>query len=61
MKETRIRHTGKPLGQPAKQEQQTAYQRRKKRKEAAKMNHIEGSFGTGKRKYRLNEIFAKTA
>jgi len=61
MKENRIRHIGKPLGRPAKQEQQTAYQRRKKRKESAERNHVEGTFGTGKRKYRLDEILAKTA
>ncbi|GAB4459871.1 MAG: hypothetical protein Fur0028_13390 [Bacteroidales bacterium] len=59
LKERGIRHTGKPLGRPVIQ-QQSYYEKRKTRKEAAERNQIEGRFGLSKRKYRLNKIYAKT-
>ncbi len=59
LKEHNIRHTGRPLGRPIEQEQ-TYYQKRKARKEAAERNFIEGAFGVGKRKYRMNRIYART-
>lgn len=59
LKSKGIRHTGKPLGRPPR-EQKSAYQKTKDRKEAAERNQIEGTFGYGKRKYGLNLILAKT-
>ena len=59
LKSKGIRHTGKPLGRPPKQ-QKSAYEKAKDKKEAAGRNQIEGAFGFGKRKYGLNLILAKT-
>jgi len=58
LKARNIRIIGKPLGRPPKEEL-TAYQKRKKRKEEAERNHIEGKFGQGKNGYELNKIRAR--
>jgi hypothetical protein len=58
LKARNIRIIGKPLGRPPKEEL-TAYQERKKRKEEAERNHIEGKFGQGKNGYELNKIRAR--
>lgn len=58
LKDRNIRIIGKPLGRPPKEEL-TSYQKRKKRKEEAERNHIEGKFGQGKNGYELNKIKAK--
>ena len=58
LKTRNIRIIGKPLGRPAK-EVLTPYQKRKKRKEEAERNHIEGKFGQGKNGYELNKIRAR--
>ncbi len=54
-----IRITAVPLGRRKGKEQETYYQKRKRRKEAAERNHIEGKFGQGKNGYNLNEIRAR--
>ena len=56
LKERGIQHTGDPLGRKQKVSSQTAYQKRKKRKDCAERNRIEGKFGQGKRGYGLNDI-----
>jgi IS5 family transposase len=58
LKNNNVRLTASPLGRPAKKLQETAHQKRKKKKEAAERNHIEGKFGQGKNGYNLNEIRA---
>jgi transposase, IS5 family len=58
LKARNIRIIGKPLGRPPKEEL-TAYQKRKRRKEEAERNHIEGKFGQGKNGYELNKIRAR--
>lgn len=58
LKDRHIRYTGKPLGRPPIEEL-TYYQKRKRRKEAAERNQIEGKFGQGKNGYNLNKIRAK--
>jgi IS5 family transposase len=58
LKERNIRITAPPLGRKPKV-QGNAYQKRKKKKEAAERNHIEAKFGQGKNGYRLNQIRAK--
>lgn len=58
LKENGIRHTGKPLGRKPKQEL-NRYQKEKLKKERGERNHIEGKFGQGKTKYKLNKILAK--
>jgi len=58
LKERGIRITAPPLGRKPKIKE-NAYQKRKKKKEAAERNHIEGKFGQGKNGYRLNQIRAK--
>lgn len=58
LKENNIRHTGKPLGRRPK-EQLDRYQKEKLKKERGERNHIEGKFGQGKAKYKLNKIMAK--
>ena len=58
LKERNIRITAPPLGRKPK-EKENAYQKRKKKKEAAERNHIEAKFGQGKNGYRLNEIRAR--
>lgn len=58
LKENNIRHTGKPLGRKPK-EDLNRYQKEKLKKERAERNHIEGKFGQGKLKYKLNKIMAR--
>ncbi|MDH3324653.1 MAG: IS5 family transposase [Candidatus Peregrinibacteria bacterium] len=58
LKERGIRITAPPLGRKPKI-QENAYQKRKKKKEAAERNHIEGKFGQGKNGYRLNQVRAR--
>lgn len=60
LKDNNIRHTGKPLGRKPK-EDLTRYQKEKLKKERGERNHIEGKFGQGKTKYKLNNIMAKLA
>lgn len=59
LKERNIRITAPPLGRRSEKQTETYYQKRKRRKEAAERNHIEGKFGQGKNGYNLNEIRAK--
>jgi len=58
LKDRNIRTTGKSLGRPLKEEL-TTYQKRKRKKEEAERNHIEGKFGQGKNGYNLNKIRAR--
>ena len=58
LKERHIRITAPPLGRKPKIKEST-YQKRKRKKEAAERNHIEGKFGQGKNGYRLNQIRAR--
>lgn len=60
LKDNNIRHTGKPLGRKPK-EDLNRYQKEKLKKERSERNHIEGKFGQGKTKYKLNNIMAKLA
>lgn len=53
-----IRYTASKLGRPS-EEKESYYQKRKKRKEAAERNQIEGKFGQGKNGYELNRIRAR--
>ncbi len=62
LKEHHIRFVGKALARPS-QQPQTSYQKRKRKKEMASRNEIEGKFGQGKNGYnraanRLNKIRA---
>lgn len=60
LKERGIRITAKALGRPSKeQNNESYYQKRKRKKEATERNHIEGKFGQGKNAYNLNKIRAK--
>ena len=59
LKERNIRITSLSLGRRKNKENETYYQKRKRRKEAAERNHIEGKFGQGKNGYNLNEIRAR--
>jgi IS5 family transposase len=59
LKERGIRITASPLGRPHAKEKQTPYNKKKKRKEAAERNQIEGKFGQGKNGYNLNKIRAR--
>ena len=59
LKERGIRITAAPLGRPPKQEKLTYYQKRKRKKESAERNAIEGKFGQAKNGYELNRIRAK--
>lgn len=52
-----IRLSGKPLGRP--KENESYYQKSKRRKENAQRNHIEGKFGQGKNAYGLSRIRAR--
>lgn len=54
--ERKIRYTAAPLGRP---KEQSYYQKRKNKNEAARRNHIEGKFGQGKNGYELNRIRAR--
>lgn len=60
LKNNNIRHTGKPLGRKPK-EDLNRYQKEKLKKERGERNHIEGKFGQGKSKYKLNTIMARLA
>ena len=60
LKDNQIRHTGKPLGRPPK-EQLSKKDKKIQKAERAERNHIEGKFGQGKTKYGLNKIMAKLA
>jgi transposase, IS5 family len=59
LKEKGIKIYGKPLGRPPKKDSQTAGQKYRDKKEAARRNHVEGKFGQGKRGYGLNNIMAR--
>ena len=59
LKERNIRITSLSLGRRKNKENETYYQKRKRRKEAAERNHIEGKFGQGKNGYNLNKIRAR--
>jgi len=59
LKEKGIRITAVPLGRKRKRQQETYYQKSKRKKEATERNQIEGKFGQGKNGYNLNEIRAK--
>jgi hypothetical protein len=56
--ENGIRHTGRPLGRKPKVDL-SPYQKRKLREERNERNQVEGKFGQGKTKYKLNKIMAK--
>ena len=58
LKERNIRHTGRPLGRKPKASV-NRYQKEKLKKERGERNHIEGKFGQGKSKYKLNKIMAR--
>ena len=60
LKENNIRHTAKPLGRKPKIEM-NRYQKDKLKRERGERNHIEGKFGQGKTKYKLNNIKARLA
>lgn len=60
LKDKNIRHTGKPLGRKPKVEL-SRYEKNKLKKERGERNHIEGKFGQGKSKYKLNKIMARLA
>lgn len=59
LKERNILITGKPLGRPKKKDPETAAQKYRKKKIAAKRNNVEGKFGQAKRGYHLNNIMAR--
>lgn len=56
LKEKGIRHTGPALGRP---KFETAYERRRRKKERGMRNHIEGKFGQGKNAYGLRQNRAR--
>lgn len=58
LKGLNIRITGKPLGRPP--ENETYYQKSKRKKEHRQRNHVEGKIGQGKNAYGLKQIRAKT-
>ena len=60
LKDKNIRHTGKPLGRKPKIEL-SRYEKNKLKKERGERNYIEGKFGQGKSKYKLNKIMARLA
>ena len=59
LKERGIRITAAPLGRKKKEENETSYQKRKRKKEATERNRIEGKIGQAKRGYNLNNIRAR--
>lgn len=59
LKERNIRITASPLGRRRAKQEETYYQKRKRKKEATERNHIEGKFGQGKNGYNLNKIRAR--
>lgn len=58
MKENGIRHIGKALGRPTKEEL-TINQLRQRKAETAERNQIEGLFGVAKRRYMLERVRAR--
>jgi hypothetical protein len=60
LKDRNIRHTGKPLGRKPK-EDLSRYEKAKLKNERGERNHIEGKFGQGKSKYKLNKIMTRLA
>lgn len=58
LKAHNIRHTGRPLGRKPKKEL-SKYEKIKLQKEKNERNQVEGKFGQGKQKYKLNKIMAK--
>jgi hypothetical protein len=59
LKERAIRITAPPLGRKSKQlKEESYYKKRKRKREAAERNQIEGKFGQGKNGYNLNQIRA---
>lgn len=58
LKKHNIRHTGRPLGRKPKIEISKC-EKAKLQKEKNERNQIEGKFGQGKQKYKLNKIMAK--
>jgi IS5 family transposase len=54
-----IRLSGKPLGRPPKDPELNAARRQQLSADQRRRNEVEGSFGTGKRKYSLDRIMAK--
>lgn len=56
LKQKGIRHTGPALGRP---KPETAYERRRRKKERGMRNHIEGKFGQGKNAYGLRQNRAR--
>ena len=61
LKEKEIMITGKALGRPKKNDPETPQQKYRKKKIAAKRNHVEGKFGQAKRGYHLNNVKARLA
>jgi IS5 family transposase len=59
LKERDIQITGKPLGRPKKNDPETPQEKYRKKKIAAKRNHVEAKFGQAKRGYNLNNIKAR--
>ena len=59
LKERGIRMTAAPLGRPSRQQAESYYQKKERKKEATERNAIEGKFGQGKNGYNLNHIRAK--
>jgi hypothetical protein len=58
-KANNIRLSGPRLGRPAANAQLQKAEKALERLDARMRNAVEGKFGEGKRKYRLNRIFAK--
>lgn len=58
LKENNIRHTGRPLGRKPKIELSRC-EKTRLQKEKNERNQVEGKFGQGKQKYKLNKIMAK--
>jgi len=59
LKDNEIEIVGSPLGRPPKIQAESAAQKYRKKKKAAKRNHVEGKFGQAKRGYGLNNIKAR--
>ena len=61
LKEKGIRFSGKPLGRPKKQDEETSLFFRKRRyQESCERNQVEGKFGEGKRCYGLGLVMTRT-
>jgi IS5 family transposase len=59
LKEREIRITASPLGRKKIAQTTTKFENRKRKKEFAERNHIEGKFGQAKNGYGLNKIKAR--